>query len=319
MRKNFIICSFLMAAMILTPLFTMDRTKSVAAAPVTTQQKSEDGTISVMLTENGKVQKMDEREYVIGAVAAEMDMGFQDNAIMAQAVVSYTYALYCKQNNGGTDALNGADISDNSATNQGYINDKQRKEKWGKNYDDYEKKLEADVDSVFGKVIYYNDEPILAAYFDLSSGNTESAQTVWGKNIPYLQSVQSPGDKLSTSYTSVVSFSEDEFKKKAETVDSVKISGAADKWLGKIDKTDTGYVKNIVVGSSTVAGKDFRLAFGLKSCNFTVTYSSGKFTVKTIGNGHMVGMSQYGADYMARQGADWKEIINHYYTDVEVK
>ena len=316
MRKNVVMCFFLMAAMILIPLTKLDKAspQPVAAVPVS---EKDDGTISVMLSENGKVEKLDGREYTIGALAAEMNISSHEEALKAQAVACYTYGLYMKGKD-MSEELNGADISDDSNVHQGYLNEKQRREKWGDKYDENEKKAEKAVDAVLNKKIVYNGEPIMAVFHDICSGKTESAQTVWGKDIAYLHSVVSAGDKLSPQFSSSVAMTADEFKSRAEKIEGVKLTGNADSWIGKIDKSDSGYVNSIEICSASVKGSDFRKAFSLKSCNFDVSFSSKKFTVKTIGNGHMVGMSQYGADYMARQGADYVEILKHYYSGVDI-
>lgn len=315
MRKNILLCMILAAAMIITPLTFLDGSRA-APEPVTRAQ-SDDGTISVMLTENGKVEKLDDREYVIGALAAEMDPEYHPEALKAQAVACYTYALYSrtKKSDG---RFNGADVSDSAAESQGYLSKEQRQKKWGKNYETYEKKTEAAVDAVSGKKLMYNGEPVLAVYHDLNSGVTESAQTVWGSGIPYLQSVQSLGDMISPRYRASVKFSEENFRKKAQTIASVKLGSEPDKWIGNSEVTDSGFVKSIYIGGTKVSGGDLRLALGLKSCIFEIKHESGGFTVTTVGNGHLVGMSQYGADYMARQGATWEEILKHYYSGVEI-
>lgn len=317
MKKGFLICAFLTAVMIVSPLLMLDKTpaKDASAEAVT---KTDDGYISVMMTENGFVNKLDEREYVIGAVAAEMNISAHDEALKAQAVACYTYALYCK-NNGNSEELNGADISDSSETHQGYIDLDARKEKWGDEFDENEKKLEKTVDSVLGKKMTYNSEPIMAVYHDLCSGATQSAKTVWGKDIPYLQPVQSRGDTLSPDYRKTVILSDSEFADFAKKIDGVSLSGNAESWIGEISKNDSGFVTEIEIGGKTVSGKEFRKAFGLRSCVFTVEYEKQSFTVNTLGNGHGVGMSQYGADYMARQGSSWREILKHYYTGITIE
>lgn len=315
MRKNLVICFFLMAAMILIPLTKLDRKAQKPVSVAVTEK--DDGIISVMLSENGKVENLDEREYTIGALAAEMDISSHEEALKAQAVACYTYGLYIKDKK-LSDELNGADITDNSNVHQGYLNEKQRKEKWGDKFAQNEKKAESIVDAVLGKKIVYNGEPIMAAFHNISSGKTESAKTVWGKDVAYLQSVISTGDKLSPQYSTTVALSVDEFKAYAKKIEGLNLDDNAEKWIGKCEKNDNGLVESIEICSTKIKGSDFRTAFSLKSSNFTASYSSDKFTIKTIGNGHMVGMSQYGADYMARQGADYIEILKHYYTGIDI-
>ena len=315
MKKNLLICAVLMTAMIVSPLTAIDRQRTVK--PQDKIQAEDTGIVSVMLSENGKVEKMDEREYVIGALCAEMDLSCHEEALKAQAVACYTYMLY-RKNNVDAENFNGADLSDNPSECQGYLNIEARKKKWGDDYEKNEKYAEKIADSVLGKKIIYNGEPILAAYHELNSGTTESASDVWGRDIPYLQQIGSAGDRLSTDYSKTVVMSLSEFMSCAIKIKGVELSDDYNDWLGKSDKTESGYVKSIVLGGKTVSGNDFRKAFGLNSCNFTVSCENEKFTIKTLGKGHMVGMSQYGADYMARQGSTYDEILRHYYKNTKI-
>lgn len=315
MKKNLLISAVLMTAMIVSPLTAIDRRETVK--PQVKAQTEETGIVSVMLSENGKVEKMDEREYVIGALSSEMDLSCHEEALKAQAVACYTYMLY-RKNNTDTEDFNGADLSDNPNECQGYLNSEARKKKWGDDYEKNEKYAEKIVDSVLRKKIIYNGEPILAAYHELNSGTTESALNVWGRDIPYLQQTESAGDRLSTDYSKTVVMSLSEFMSCAIKIKDVELTDDYKDWLGKTDKTETGYVKSILLCGKEISGADFRKAFGLNSCNFTVNCENEKFTIKTLGKGHMVGMSQYGADYMARQGSTYDEILRHYYKNTEI-
>lgn len=308
MRKNFLLCAVLMAAMILAPLTAMDRTA------VATVKKEEPDTVSVLLSENGEVEKMDEREYLVGTLAAEADMSYHEEALKAQAVACYTYMKYQRNHNG----VKGADVSDDSATCQGYINEAERKEKWKDKSDEYEKKAEKVVDSVLGETIIFEGEPILAVYHQLNSGKTESAKTVWDKEVPYLSEAESAGDRLSPDYSKTLVFSPSEFMEKAVKIKGVQLDENTEKWITGIDSTDSGYVKSLILGGQSVTGEEFRTAFGLNSCNFTVDVTEEKVTVKTLGIGHQVGMSQYGANYMAQNGSDYEQILEHYYRNIEI-
>ncbi len=318
MRKYMLLCSVLMAAMIILPLTTMEKPRKTIIVNEKISDKTESGVISVMKSESGKVEKTDIKEYTVGSLAAEMSMESHDEALKAQAVACYTYALYCK-GKGNKDELNGADISDDSKAYQGYLNKDARKKKWGDRYDEYEKKAEKLVDEVLGQKMTYDGKPILAAYHDICSGKTESAKTVWGEDIAYLQSVTSDGDRLSPDYETTIGFDEEKFRSAIQMIDGIKLPEDSRKWVGKVDKTDTGFVNSVEIGGTKVDGGDIKKALGLSSRNFTITCEDGKFTLKAIGNGHMVGMSQYGADYMARQGSDWQEILKHYYTGVKIE
>lgn len=310
MRKNFIICAVLTAAMILSPLVSMNGVR--AGTDGKTEEK--ENVVSVMLSQNGEVKDIDEREYVVGAIAAEMDMSCHEEALKAQAVACYTYMKYRKNHEG----VDGADVSDDSTTCQGYLDIEKRKEKWKDKYDEYEKKAEKAVDSVLGVTMMCDGEPIMAVYHELNSGRTESAETVWGKNIPYLQSVESAGDRLSPDYSKTVMLSLSDFKSCAVKIKGVELGKNTDEWIQDIEASDSGYVKQLTLGDVEITGTEMREAFALNSCNFEIAATEDNVTIKTLGKGHMVGMSQYGADYMAGNGSDYEEILEHYYTDIEI-
>lgn len=316
MKKYFALCSVLMAAMMLIPLTAMNR-QAFSTSVEKTERATSDDVISVMKSDSGRVEEKNVSEYIVGALAAEMSMESHEEALKAQAVACYTYALYVKENH--ADDLNGADISDDSSKHQGYLNEDARKKKWGDKFEEYEKKANKIAEEVAGKKMTYDGKAILAAYHELCGGRTEDAETVWGEKIPYLVSVTSAGDKLAAGYDEIKTFTAEDFKAAVQTIDGITLNDDKAQWVGKTETTQTGFVKSIEIGSTKVSSEDFKKVFDLRSRSFTVSYSDGKFTVKTVGNGHMVGMSQYGADYMARQGSDWQEILKHYYTGIKIE
>ena len=171
------------------------------------------------------------------------------------------------------------------------------------------------IDAVIDKVITYNGEPIMAAYHAISFGTTESAENAWGVKIPYLVSVKSEGDKDSTRYLSTVTVSDDELK---------QLKGAS-AFIGngediKINSTsDAGTVLDAVVCGESMNGEKMRELFALRSSCFSVEYEDGEYTFTVKGYGHGVGLSQYGADWYAKQGMTYDEIIKHYYSGAEIE
>lgn len=307
MKNNLIISIILVAVMIISPLVCLNTGRS------SLQQENKiksDGTINVMKTENGKISTVSDKEYLIGVLAAETDLQYEDEALKAQVIASFSYAQHIKEHKNSGEV----DISDDPKTNQGYYDEKKRKEKWGDDYNKKEEKAEKIVDSVYGKVLKYNGEIIKSTYFELSSGVTQSAMTVWGEDVPYLQSVPSSGDKLSPDYSKTVVFSEEQFY---EILKNNNLAVEDDLTL-KVNSNNDGYVNSIAINGNKVSGNDFRSMFELNSSVFTVNYDENKITVKSYGKGHMVGMSQYGADYMAKQGSDYKEILKHYYPSADI-
>ncbi len=279
------------------------------------QQTKSPETISVFRTVNNKAEKITFFEYVCGSVAAEMPLAYNEEALKAQAVACYTNAL--RQKNLGTEK-NG-DISDDTTVHQGYIDADQRKEKWGKDFEKYEKKLQKAVEDVEGEALYYKNQLCVAAFCAISNGKTEDAENLWGTKVPYLVSVDSEGDTLSPTYTSTVSFSKNEFIKIAEKLGSDKEKLSDLKTSVKITKKSlSGTVLKITVGGKELTGEEIRKAFSLRSPTFTVKTTKNAVTFNVSGYGHGIGMSQYGANYLAENGYSYKDILEHYYSGTKI-
>lgn len=154
----------------------------------------------------------------------------------------------------------------------------------------------------------------------VSGPKTESAADVWGEDIPYLQSVVSPGGTQYAGYESAVTLTADAFREKvAQTLPKADVSGKPDRWFASSVRSAAGGVKTVKLGGVTVEGTAVRALFGLQSTNFTITTTEDSITFHTIGYGHGVGLSQYGAKYMAEQGYDYTEILAHYYPNTELR
>lgn len=274
-------------------------------------------TIKILRTGSGKVVEKELFEYVIGSVAAEMPPTYEKEALKAQAVACYTYALWLK-NNSDSSSLDGADVSDSPSYYQGFLDDDELKDKWGKKYDEYMALITDAVSEVSGEYLEYDGEPIMACYHAISTGRTESAKNAWGTDVPYLKSVRADGDILSPDIDSSVNITDEQFKKAAQTLDGTDLSKKSNKWLGELTTAKSGYVTKIVIGNKEFSGSDVRSAFALKSPAFTIKKTDTGFLFSVKGYGHLVGMSQYSADYMARQGSGYKDILLHFYSGVNL-
>lgn len=271
-------------------------------------------TVSVFRSGTQETVEIDFFEYICGSVAAEMPLAYHEEALKAQAVACYTNALRLKKESDET-----YHISDDSSVHQGYLNQEQRQEKWGEEYEKYEAKLESIVKSVENQAIYYEDELCVAAFHAICSGKTESAENIWGEKVPYLVSVKSNGDNLSPQYSTELVFDKEDFSKYAKKSEITEDTGSL-KSIIKITKTSkSGTVLKATIKDKEFTGEEIRKAFGLRSPVFTVKTTKTAVTFNVTGYGHGVGMSQYGADFMARQGSDYKEILKHYYKGVEIK
>ncbi len=323
--------TFLIAlTVMLTPLISLKGTRTdtpptpaestTASYTQSDEAKKNTDAVKVLLKEENKVVEVEMKEYLLGVLAAEMPATYHEEALKAQAVTAYTYLLYRRgvQSDKPDEELKGADLSDDSATHQGYLAPEARKEKWGDKAGTYEKKLTEAIKEVSNRVITFEGKPIMAAFHAINNGATNSAKTVWGGDVAYLQSVTSIGDRLSPDCTKTVAIKAEELSAMLATLEGCELSGEAEDWIGEIRTTSSGYVSGISVGGKEYTGAKFREATGLRSAVFTCEYKNGSFHFTTEGYGHGVGLSQYGADYMARQGSTWEEIIKHYYTGVDI-
>ena len=327
MKSYSVICFFLSLAMILFPLVSVEKATDVFAkefsiteeTPTTeknAESLAENSTVKVMNASSKNITEISLEEYLTGVVAAEINPAYHEEAIKAQVIAAHTKLEYTKLHK--TQSLENADITNSASTHQGFLTDAEQKEKWGENYKIYREKIEKCVKEVKDTILIYNDEPINAVFHAISNGQTENATDVWGGEYPYLVSVQSAGDKLSPAYTSEVTVSSDDFKKKVTEKGAV-LDENPEKWVEKITNTDTGMVKDIIIGGKSFKGTEIRTLFDLKSSTFTVKYDDGNFIFTVYGYGHGVGMSQYGANYMAQQGLNYKDILGHYYKNVKCK
>ncbi len=258
-------------------------------------------------------KKLSEREYVIGALASEMPPTFHIEALKAQAVAIYTNAFRARA--AGEKYAAKTDLKNAG----GFLDDKSLKERWGKSYDVYMTKMQKAVDSVLGCVAAYEGSPIVAAYHSLSSGKTESAENVWGSAVPYLSAVDSAGDTYNSKLEATKSVSANEVRNKlAEEFPKAFLPQDNSLLFTDLQCSESGTVLSCTVGNVSASGQKIRELFSLRSACFSVRAEGDNIIFTTKGYGHGVGLSQYGADFMARQGKGFEEILKHYYVGIHL-
>ena len=316
MKKFYVIfIALLFFIMLLCPIFAIQKSdkgvKSAKPAKAVSTSASDKETFSIKMSEGGKIKKIAAKEYVFGVVAAEMPLEYKDEAVKAQAVAAYTYALYKKEE--AAKAGRNYDLGDSGANSQCYITRKAAREKWGAKADEYEKKLDKIIAKTSSYAILYDGKPILAAYHAISAGKTENASEIWGGEYPYLKTVDSVGDLLNPDYLTQVSVTSEEFAEKLKDK-GIDFSGDPAGFLGEKKCTGVGSVITIAVCGKEISGEEMRAAFGLRSADFDAAFEDGKFVFTVRGYGHGIGMSQYGAERMAEDGSNYIEILSAYYT-----
>lgn len=271
------------------------------------EHKKEENLINVKNKETEEVEQKDLEEYVLGVVAAEMPASFSYEALKAQAIAARTYAVYKMKNTKEEyDVI--ADVS-----NQAYITEEQMKEKWQQEFSTYYEKIKKAVKETEKEIMYYNGEVIESFYFAMSNGKTENVSAVFGESLPYLISVESKWDNETIkNYEVNTQLSTAEFCNKLNiSCNSIVINNQI--------YDDTGRTKEITINEKQFSGTDVRKLLGLRSTDFTIEINGEIINIKTKGYGHGVGMSQYGANGMAKEGYDCYEILKYYYKDIEIK
>ena len=277
--------------------------------------------ISVYDVDNKTVVNMKMEEYLYGVLSSEMPSTFDLEALKAQAVAARTYVIYKKQNN-ITSGHKNAVVCTNSAHCQAYTSYENLKKIKGEKWIDKDYKLiKKAVDETKGQIVVYNNKPILPLYFSTSSGKTENSKDVFSTSYPYLVSVDSPYDTSSPKYETTFTIDKNNFIKIfKESYSKANIkSDTLNEQIKIINRTEGGGVRTLQVGNIKLSGVKLRQIFNLNSANFTIKHSNDKviFTVK--GYGHGVGMSQWGAQGMAKSGYKYYDILSHYYKNTNIK
>lgn len=285
--------------------------------PAATQVITEKGQFRLLDESTGKHLTLTTKEYVRGALAAEMPPTFHAEAMKAQAVAAHTYALCVQrlQEQTPDPSYRGADFTCNTKEWRSFVTEEQFRARYGSLADAYWNAICTAADAVSDYVLLYEGEPIVAAYHSMSTGMTEDGANVWQGDAPYLRAVESRGDALAPDFEVKTALTADEVRKALEKAfPGVLLGDTPERWITPGERSAGGYLLEVNVGDRTLHGKELRAALGLRSSALEIAYSQNSFTFTTKGYGHGVGLSQYGADFYARQGMAFWEILSHYYT-----
>ncbi len=294
--------------------YSLEEKENSSNIPKESKESDAESFVNVLI--GNDVKKLSMQEYLYGVVAAEMPASFEDEALKAQAVAARTETV--KKKNHESDDHKNADLCDNPSHCQAYYSENDLKEKYGEKWiqKDY-LKIKSSVDVTSGIIATYNGEPITAVFHSTSSGMTENSKDVWGGDMPYLISVKSEGEEESPRFTEEKPFSFSEFKNLILKLKDVPFSNNPESWITNIQKNESGSVKTLNICGVEFKGTEIRTALSLRSTNFEISIND-KIIFKTKGNGHGVGLSQYGANYMAKKGYTYEDILKKYYTGISV-
>lgn len=275
-------------------------------------------TIKLLHSKTNTIEEIPLDEYLYGVVSAEMPVDFDMEALKAQAIVARTYTIYKIEQNQSKHG--DAHICDNSACCQAWITKEDRFARWDEDKrEENWNKIVLAVNQTKGRIITYNGKPINAFFHSNSGGSTEAPVNVWGgSGYPYLQTVETAGEEGYSQYSSELEISKEDFiLKMKEKYNDFNIDFNRQDCIKVIDYTSGGRIKTIKIGNHNLSGVEVRTIYGLKSANFTVEIND-KIKFNVTGYGHGVGMSQTGADSLAKQGYGCEDIIKHFYTGVEI-
>ena len=285
-------------------------------------QFPQDGKVKLYNSESNKVYEIDLEDYIMGVVASEMPANFDEEAIKAQAVAARTFYINRRNNKCSNASSHNGEICD-TVHCQVYMDKDKRLSLWNKkDAEKYWDKIEKAVMDTKGQVLTYNGEVLeYPQYFAVSFGKTEDAEDVLSMDIPYLKSADSIGEEIAPKFKSNKQMSIEEFiseiKKKYPDVD-IKAKNINDIiYVEKYNKS--GSVNAIRVGRNSIKGTEFRKLFNLNSTYFTLDIRDDIVTMSCTGYGHGMGMSQWGANVMGKNGYTYIDILKHYYSGIEIE
>ena len=325
MKKTILIIIFFIIGMFLIPIIFTNKQILTSSVPEKIEEiniidydYSKYKTIKLLHQDTKKVEEVNLDEYVACVVSAEMPVSYDMEALKAQAIVARTYTIYKITT---SKKHSDADICDKSTCCQAWISKENRLKKWNKeDANSNWNKISQAVNDTIGKIVTYNGNPINAFFHSNSGGKTEVPLYVWGgTGYPYLQVVETAGEDAYSQYSSEAKFTQKEFiKKVTEKHKDFKIDFKEKDCIQITQRDESDRVVTVKIGNLNLSGVETRTLLGLRSSNFEVEINDDEILFKVIGYGHGVGMSQTGADAMAKQGSNYEEIIKHFYTGVEI-
>lgn len=255
--------------------------------------------IKVNIVKNNEKISIPIEEYIIGVVAGEMPALFEEEALKAQSVASRTYAFYS--------VINNKELK-STTDDQVYLTEEEMKNKWNENFEKYYEKIKKCVNNTKGIIMTFNEQPIISYYYAMSNGYTESSLNVFNQDYEYLKVKESIWDKNNEN---TITISKNQFcnylKINCENIN-----------INNIEKDESNRVKNIVINNKKYTGIEIRKILNLRSTDFKIEIED-DIKITTKGYGHGVGMSQYGANYMAKENYNYKEILEYYYEGIKFR
>ena len=310
------------ALALLSPRETGEHLETLPSTTIGKTDEKKDALITVYEEGAKEALTLTEREYLIGAVVTEMPALYEVEALKAQAVAARSYALFVKElrEKEPLPELKGGIFSVNTKAHTGYVPEAEARNIYGKNFSLYYDKIADAVDEVLEYAVTVDGKPICACYHAISTGQTEASENVFASALSYLVPVDSSFDEAAPGYLSSVVFSPSELNTLLTlNVEDFSLSGEPETWFGETKYSPSGNVTSVILGDRVFSGTEIRTLLNLRSAAFTVNYADSVFTFTVRGYGHGVGMSQNGANELAKRGESFKDILCYYYTGAAVE
>ncbi len=269
------------------------------------KELSESTNVKVKVDKENVTIELNLEEYVTGVLGCEMPALFEEEALKAGAVAARTYVLNKLQ-------VNKNNTISSTTNDQCYNTSEELQNKWQESYQKYLHKIEKAVKDTTGEYMTYEDNIIKAYYFSTSNGYTENVENVFGEQLDYLISVESPYDKNTKQFYNKILINKEEFLSKLNLIENPNIK------IGNITRTESNRVETITINDKIYSGIEIRQLLNLRSTDFDISIVEGGVVIVTKGYGHGVGMSQYGANELAKIGYTYDEILKHYYSGIEI-
>ena len=298
--KNKILLSIII---ILLPITVFMLSKQVSPKPQNSNdQTSQAKEIYIDLLINNEKKQIPLEEYLVSVVGAEVPALFDMEALKSQAVASRTFALYQENTRGYV-----------TTTDQAYNSLEELQQKWQDNYYTYLKRITDAVNMTKNQVITYNKKLIKAYFYAMSNGYTTTSLSVFNESLPYLNTIMQTFDnETNTKFKVTKKVSKDEFCKTLN-IDCAALT------INNIITDYSNRIETLSINKKTYTGIEIRKIFNLRSTDFTITVENNDIIFTTKGYGHGVGMSQYGANAMAKEGSNYKDILEYYYQGVTIE
>lgn len=307
MKKYLVIIPVLLIIYFVTLNFKNDNYDNVHFTEELTDSskkiENKDDSRAVMVSYNSQNLEMKLDDYITGVLACEMPASFNIEALKAGAIAARTFYLYKKN-------INSSYVA--TVNDQCFINESEMRDKWGQSYDKYYNIIKKAVDETSNMYITYNGDIVESFYFSMSNGFTENIENVFSEKRPYLVSVSSSWEKKLPSYEKTIEFTKNEFLSKLALENTSTID------INIISRSESGRINSLSINGVNFKGTEFRKKLGLRSTDASISILDDKVKIVTRGYGHGVGLSQYGANEMAKLGYKYDEIIKYYYKDTDI-